>query len=175
VPADRRVPANRRAVHARRYRSRRRVALALGVSLLILTGCGGGDEAPPVSDQDRAALERLSSQIVTSARERDAESFCAIVQPSLLEDAFGGERGCRSLIRRALNQNARVLTDLDVERVTVQDEGAIVTYAQDPPGDVLFVREQGQWYLALNELAETRAGARGQNRAQQEGSDASGP
>jgi hypothetical protein len=115
-----------------------------------------------VSDQDRAALERVSNEIVRSATERDPVRFCAVVQPSLVEDAFGGIKGCRAFVRQALRQNSRLLRNLDIEKITVQDQGAIVTYTQNPPGDILFVREQGKWYLALNDLALQRQGTTGE-------------
>jgi hypothetical protein len=134
-------------------------------------GCGGGDDAAPpeVSGQDRAALERLSEEISRSVTERDAASFCTIVQPSLVEEAFGGNRGCLRAVRRGLEQNSEILDDLEIEKITVRGEGAIVSYAQDPPGDVLFVREQGEWYLALNDLSGQRQGATGGTGSQGDG------
>jgi hypothetical protein len=138
------------------------VAAVLGCAVLGLTACGGGDEAPPpVSAQDRSALEGLSDKIASAASENDPATFCAVVQPSLVDEAFGGRRGCIRVIRQALKENSRVLKNLDIEKITVQGEGAIVTFAQNPPGDVLFVRESGEWYLSLNDLALQRQGATG--------------
>lgn len=146
-------------------------AVAVFLAASVIAGCGGDsdDTPPPVSDQDRAALERVSDEIVRSAAEKDPVRFCAVVQPSLVEDAFGGIKGCRAVIRQSLRQNSRLLGNLEIEKITVQDQGAIVTYAQDPPGDILFVREQGKWYLALNDLALQRQGATGGTGPQGDG------
>jgi hypothetical protein len=132
------------------------VAAVLACALFAVAACDGDDGPAPVSDQDRTALERLSAEIAKAASESDPARFCAVVQPSLVDEAFGGKRGCIRVIRQALKQNARVLADLEIERITVQDEGAIVTFVQNPPGDVLFVRENGDWYLSLNDLALQR-------------------
>jgi hypothetical protein len=141
------------------------VATAAAVLVCAFSGlaaCGGGDEGPPpVSPRDRAALEGLTAEIVKSASDRDPARFCRVVQPSLVEEAFGGRQGCNRVIRQALKENSSVLKDLEIDRITVQGEGAIVTYVQDPPGDVLFVREEGEWYLSLNDLALQREAATG--------------
>jgi len=53
-------------------------------------------------------------------------------------------------------------------------DGAIVTYSEDPPGRVLFARENGNWYIALNELAQARQEAL-KNQDQNQGGGQSGP
>ena len=140
--------------------------LAAGLALAgILAGCGGGSdsELPATTPEDRSSLERVTEQIVGAAKTRDTQAFCDLVQPSLIEEAFGGRKGCLKVARASMVPQSP-LARLEIEDIVTDGEGAIVTYAQEPPGDVLFAKEGGRWYIALNELAEARRDAMAEAR-----------
>jgi hypothetical protein len=132
----------------------------LGVAIALLAGCGGdsGPDVPPTTPEDRQGLERVTDEIVAAARTRDIQAFCDIVQPSLVDEAFGGRKGCLRIARASMVPESP-LARLEIEDVVTDGQGAIVTFAQNPPGDVLFVKEEGRWFIALNELAEARQDA----------------
>ncbi len=129
----------------------------------LLAGCGS-DSNDSAADQDRLALEDLTAKIETAALETDVDAFCELMQPSLVKAAFGGPNGCLKTSESAVTPESP-LAQLDVEEVVTDGEGAIVTYEQDPPGQVLFAREQDTWYIALDDLARAREEALRQNRS----------
>jgi len=133
-------------------------ALAAAVLLAgaLLAGCGEQNDSP--TDQDRLALQDLSAQIELAALETDVGAFCDLMQPSLVKAAFGGRQGCLKTAESAVAPDSP-LAELEIEKVVTDGEGAIVTYKQDPPGQILFARENGTWYIALEELARAREGA----------------
>jgi hypothetical protein len=142
-----------------------RIAAAVFVvaSVGVLAGCGGeGTDSP--ADADRLALEQVTLEIEDAALSSNVEAFCDLVQPSLVKQAFGGRQGCLKVSRSAVTPESP-LAALDVEAVVTDGEGAIVTYEQEPPGQVLFARENGTWYIALEEVARARRQAL-QNRNQ---------
>ena len=131
-------------------------AVALVAATVLMAGCGGdGDSIATATDDDRLALEKITSQIEEAARSGDVEAFCDLVQPSLVKAAFGGRNGCITVSRSAMTPDSP-LADLEITDLVTDGDGAIVTYAEDPPGQVLFARENGNWYIALDELARAR-------------------
>jgi outer membrane murein-binding lipoprotein Lpp len=130
-------------------------ALAAAVLLAgaLLAGCGEQNDSP--ADQDRLALQDLSAQIELAALDTDVGAFCDLMQPSLVNSAFGGRQGCLKTAESAVAPDSP-LAELEIEKVVTDGEGAIVTYSQEPPGQILFAREQGTWYIALDELARAR-------------------
>jgi hypothetical protein len=155
------------------------VALALIAAGALVSGCGGddGESIATATNDDRLALEKVTSQIEQAAKDGDAEAFCGLVQPSLMQKAFGGRKACVRVSRSAM-QPASPLTDLEITDIVTDGDGAIVTYSEDPPGQVLFARENGNWYIALDELARARTEAlekQGRNGNQNQGGGQSGP
>jgi hypothetical protein len=133
------------------------------VAAALVAGCGGGDGQSSVgSDRDRAEVGRASDEFIRSLSDRDPKGFCAAAQPSLLETVFGGRKGCLEVMSRALRGAPRVPADLGVEAVTVDGDEALVTFDKDPPGEIEFVREEGDWYVSIEGLPrQNRPGADG--------------
>jgi len=135
-------------------------AVALIATTALLSGCGGddGESIATATNDDRLALDKVTSQIEEAAKRSDVEAFCDLVQPALVKAAFGGRSGCLKVSRSVMTPDSP-LAQLDVSEVVTDGNGAIVTYEQNPPGQVLFARENGNWYVALEELAGARAKA----------------
>ncbi len=143
-------------------------AIGLVVATGLLAGCGGDDSESiaTATNDDRLALEKVTSQIEEAAADSDVEAFCDLVQPTLVKAAFGGRKGCIKVSDSAMTPDSP-LAELDITDVVTDGDGAIVTYEQDPPGQVLFARENGNWYIALDELARARNKARQSESASQ--------
>ncbi len=129
------------------------IAAAALVAGALLAGCGEENDSP--ADQDRIALQNLSAQVELAALETDVDAFCDLMQPTLVDAAFGGREDCLKTSESAVAPDSP-LAELEIEEVVTDGEGAIVTYKQDPPGQILFAREKGTWYIALDELARAR-------------------
>jgi len=140
------------------------LAVALIAATGLLAGCTSGDEEDgsviTSTNADRLALEKVTSEIEEAARDADPVAFCGLVQPSLMNAAFGGRKACVRVSRSAMAP-ASPLAELEIADLVTDGDGAIVTFAQDPPGRILFAREDGNWYIALDELARAREAAGG--------------
>ncbi|MBK8294360.1 MAG: hypothetical protein IPK93_06165 [Solirubrobacterales bacterium] len=123
-----------------------------GVAALVLTGCGGGDDSSSgdeptatVSAQDEAAITQVSAELERAAKAKDGVAFCDLIQPALIDSAFGSKARCAKAARGGLSDPA--LADLEIESITATSTGANVIYKNASDQNATFVKVAGNWYI----------------------------
>jgi len=120
---------------------------------LALAACGGDDGA---SDADRRAIDDLVTELNRVTAEKDAAGFCAMMQPSRIEETFSSRGRCVRETKAILEQAGDQPT-LDVESIEVEGDTAEVKFA-GRSGPALLVREDGKWYIPLAAEASATGG-----------------
>ena len=129
-------------------RTKSKLACALVAGALALAGCGSSDSG---SQDDRAAIEQIVDGINTANADKDGAAYCDLLQPSTFFDTFTSRAKCVRETNQILDQVGRQ-SELEVESISVDGDTARVTFA-GRSGEAPFVREDGQWYLALGQAA----------------------
>ena len=129
-------------------RTKRKLSFALAVGALAVVGCGGGDSG---SEEDRAAIEGLVTQINRANADRDGAAYCDLLQPSTFLDTFPSRARCVRETNQILDQAGRQPA-LVVENISVDGDTARVAFAERS-GEAPFVKEDDRWYLALGQAA----------------------
>jgi len=131
--------------------------LAVG---LVGVGCGGDDNDEPktnapeaveginASDSDRQALEGLIEKIRLYSKNSDAKGFCAMFEPSRLEESLGKEE-CLKIFKRGL-KNVPKDQKYEVKGINVDGDTATVTFSD--AGNVYFEKIDGTWYAATPDV-----------------------
>ncbi len=133
------------------------VAVALTAALLA-AGCGG-DGSSSDDAQDRQEITALVSEINRVTREKDAQGFCAVMQPSGVTETFNTQAKCVQETAQILKQGASGQPQLEIEDISIRGDEAIVDLTGGAGGaPVNLVKEDGKWYIPLGS-AEPQAGS----------------
>lgn len=134
-------------------KTKSKLAFALVVTALAVVACGGGDSG---SEDDRAAIEELVTQINRANADSDGAAYCDLLQPSTFFDTFTSKARCARETNQILDQAGRQPA-LEVESISVDGDTARVTFA-GRSGEAPFVKEGDRWYLALGQAPADPAG-----------------
>lgn len=130
----------------------RAAAIALTLTLLAVAGCGGSDETD--TEADNEAIRELVAKLNEATSSKDASAFCLIIQPSAVEETFNGIDQCvretRPILRLAGEQDP-----LEIENIEVDGDIATVSFQGGTGSEARLVREDGQWYVPLNQATAT--------------------
>ena len=127
----------------------RKVAIcALAGAALMASGCGSSDDS--TSDADDQAIRELVSKLNQATQDKDASAFCLIMQPSAVDETFHDIDRCVSETKPIL-ESAGKQPVLKVDTIEVDGDVANVTFAGGTGNEAKFVREDGQWYVPLDQ------------------------
>ena len=120
-----------------------------------LSACGGDDGSD--ADPKEAAAEKLSlvanvkqtsDRVSRASVDRDAAALCREFRPTQVEDQFGSLKACAKVVRRSF-QGEPATKPFRVENISQVDGGLLVTYKDNPPGEIVFANEDGRLYIDL--------------------------
>ncbi len=127
----------------------RKVAIcALLATALLAAGCGSSDDS--TSDADDQAVRELVAKMNQATKNQDASEFCLLMQPSAVDKTFHDIDRCVSETKPILKAAGKQ-PELEVESVEVDGDIANVTFTGGAGNEASFVREDGQWYLPLDQ------------------------
>jgi hypothetical protein len=129
-----------------------RLACALAIAAVAVTGCGGGDSGTAA---DTAAINDLVAEINRANTEKDGGAYCDLLQPSAFLDSFNSRNECATETNQILEQSA-VQPDLVVEDITIDGDTAMVSFV-GRSGEAPLVKEGDSWYLALGQATAAPA------------------
>jgi len=114
----------------------------------MASGCGSSDDS--TSDADDQAIRELVSKLNQATQDKDASAFCLIMQPSAVDETFHDIDRCVSETKPIL-ESAGKQPVLKVDTIEVDGDVANVTFAGGTGNEAKFVREDGQWYVPLDQ------------------------
>lgn len=122
------------------------------ITLLLLAGCGAGDEEPaaPMSADERAIRATLADY-VEAVRANDPARVCRLTAREVLSEIAALGTTCESVIADEIAKRGPKFT-LDTRAIDVRGDYAMTrgrAVDKDGPrsGDQPLVREQGRWLL----------------------------
>lgn len=132
-------------------RTSTKLALALVAGAIVASGCGGSDDS---SEADQSAIVDRVQEINTAVRERDGETYCALLEPdtflgaSTPDASFDSRDQCATETDQILKQAGRQPA-LVVENIEIDGEDSALVSFTDRNGEASFVKVDGAWYLSL--------------------------
>ncbi|MGK2956196.1 MAG: hypothetical protein ACSLFI_11075 [Solirubrobacterales bacterium] len=125
--------------------------LVLAATFVVSTGCGGSDDSTSAdTKQDEADITALVSDINTVTKDKDAQGFCALMQPSGVTEVFNTQSQCVRETEKILEQSRETEPTLEIENISIDGDTATVELANDAGGaPVNLVKEGGKWYVPL--------------------------
>jgi len=114
----------------------------------MASGCGSSDDS--TSQADDQAIRELVTKLNEATRKQDASAFCLIMQPSAVDETFHDIDRCVSETKPIL-ESAGKQPVLKVDTIEVDGDVANVTFTGGTGSEAKFVRENGQWYVPLDQ------------------------
>jgi len=122
---------------------------ALAITALAAAGCGGDDDSSSDAE-DTAAITELVAEINRVTEDKDAQGFCALIQPSGVKSEFDTQTKCVEETAVVLEQNAGSQPTLEIEEISIDGDEATVDLKSNVGGaPVNLVKEGGKWYIPL--------------------------
>lgn len=116
-----------------------------------LAGCGGDDN----NSADEQSIRELVARINQATSERDPKIACSVIAPSSIKAKFNTRARCikeTSAILQSAGKQPRV----EVDSISIDgDEAKVVFTGRN--GETTLVREDGAWYVPIEDEAETPA------------------
>lgn len=135
-------------------------AAALAATLVVLAGCGGTDSSSADEEQDKADITGLVADINQVTQDRDAQGYCALLQPSGVTGVFNTQSQCVRETTKVLDQTRGKDPELKIEDIEIDGDDATVTLANNAGGAPIdLVKEGGKWYVPLSNDAAAAAPA----------------
>jgi len=123
---------------------------ALAILSLAAAGCGGGDSSAD-NAEDTEAITALVAEINRVTSEKDAQGFCAVMQPSGVKDTFNTQARCVQETTAILEQSAGGQPKLVIQEISIDGDKATVDLESNAGGaPVNLVKEGGKWYVPLS-------------------------
>jgi len=125
--------------------SRRSLLAIVGASLLITSGCGGGDDS-----SDETGVTEAIEGFVTALETGDPSAACASLAAATLEDLEVAD-SCDEVMTEAialLDEKQVDIPDYEITDVTIDGDTAEATLISDATEDTVpLVKEDGEWLL----------------------------
>lgn len=145
------------------------------VVLVLVAGCGGGDDSPDtgttgvtdlngrtgttsgdvtpqlpakntLSTDEITEINAVSEKLEEAAKTGDGKTICSLFDPAVIKKTFKKESACVAGVTESSKEGT--FTDLQVERIGGKGNVAVVRYKGDNPKALVFVKKDGSWYLA---------------------------
>ena len=121
----------------------------LAAVALAANGCGSGSDSG--NSEDETAITELVAQINKVSKDKDAQGFCAVMQPSGVKATFDTYARCVKETTAILKQQAASQPTLKVEDITIDGDRATVDLSgSNSSAPVELVKEDGRWYVPLS-------------------------
>ena len=126
------------------------LAAVLAATFVAVTGCGGDDSSSTDDQQDTEEITALVAEINTVTRDKDAQGFCALMQPTGVTEVFNTQSQCVRETSTILEQDRVGEPELKIEDIAIDGDDATVTLVNNAGGAPIdLVKEGGKWYVPL--------------------------
>lgn len=134
-------------------------AVTLIAAAGFFSGYGGGGDGgkdasePPVeavrTESDAKAVLKVSRDLSSAYMDRDARGVCRLLDPGEVEKQIGSPAKCVKRMKKILERvDAKPFR---IKTVDPKENGAVVTYRDNPPGTVSFVKIDDRWYADIGD------------------------
>ncbi len=119
----------------------------LAMSVLGAAGCGGDGDSSG-DEEETKAITALVAEINRVTKDRDAQGFCALMQPSGVKKEFNTQTRCVEETAVILERNAGAQPTLEIQEISIDGDKATVDLESNVGGaPVNLVKEGGKWYV----------------------------
>ncbi|MBK8294696.1 MAG: hypothetical protein IPK93_07980 [Solirubrobacterales bacterium] len=126
------------------------VAAVLAATFVVVAGCGSDDASSTDKQQDTDDITALVADINQVTKDRDAQGFCALMQPTGVTEVFNTQSQCVRETATILKQDRGKQPELKIEDITIDGNDATVTLVNNAGGAPIdLVKEGGKWYVPL--------------------------
>jgi ketosteroid isomerase-like protein len=136
-----------------------KLALALVVGAIAISGCGSDDSA---QEADRAAITETVDSINAAVSDKDGAAYCALLEPATFfgadtpDAAFDSQAQCARETNQILKQ-AGEQRALEVEEIRFDGDDAALATFTGRNGEARFVKVDDTWYLSLGASETARS------------------
>ncbi|MBK5233400.1 MAG: hypothetical protein JJE13_10520 [Thermoleophilia bacterium] len=137
------------------------LAAVLAATFVVATGCGSDDTSSADTQQDTDDITALVADINQVTQDKDAQGFCALMQPTGVTEVFNTQSQCVRETTKILDQDRTKEPELKIEDIAIDGDDATVTLVNNAGGAPIdLVKEGGKWYVPLtSEDSAARTGA----------------
>lgn len=126
-------------------------AAVLAATFVVVAGCGGDDTSSADKQQDTDDITALVADINQVTKDRDAQGFCALMQPTGVTEVFNTQSQCVRETAAILKQDRPRDPELKIEDIEIDGDNATVTLVNNAGGAPIdLVKEGGKWYVPLD-------------------------
>lgn len=131
-------------------KSKLTLVTALAILSLAAAGCGG-DGSSADNAEDTEAITALITEINRVTSEKDAQGFCAVMQPSGVAETYNTQARCVEETAEILKQSAGDEPVLVIQDISIDGDEATVDLENNAGGaPVKLVKEGGKWYVPFS-------------------------
>ncbi len=126
------------------------VAAVLASTFVVAAGCGSDDTSSADKQQDTDDITALVANINQVTKDRDAQGFCALMQPTGVTEVFNTQSQCVKETATILKQDRPKDPELKIDDIQIDGDKATVTLSNNAGGAPIdLVKEGGRWYVPL--------------------------